>query len=103
MTNEPGRVLDRDTAENEAAIRHETMDIVAHAGARARHLVTSDAASPTSPFSTSSRAYARSSNVVIFRFRRSPGTIFTGMPAATTAAASSLKDRSPAAARALSS
>src|SRR5437870_1702672 len=40
--------------------------------------------------------------VVIFKFRRSPSTIRTGKPAALTAAASSPKDRSPAASRARS-
>src|SRR5438094_2544409 len=58
---------------------------------------------PTRPFATSSRAYARSSMVVILRFRRSPSTMRTGSPAARTAAASSPKDRSPTATRARSS
>src|SRR5256885_2189984 len=57
---------------------------------------------PRRLFGTSSRAYARSSMVVIFRFRRSPSTIRAGNPAARTAAASSPKDRSPTATRARS-
>src|SRR2546423_1237086 len=57
---------------------------------------------PMRPFATSSRAYARSSMVVIFRLRRSPGTMRIGSPAARTAAASSPKDRSPTATRARS-
>src|SRR5205814_6725676 len=57
---------------------------------------------PTRPFATSSRAYPRSSMVVIFRFLRSPRTIRTGRPAARTAAASSPKDRSATATRARS-
>src|SRR2546423_4807508 len=57
---------------------------------------------PTRPFATSSRAYPRSSMVVIFRLRLSPSTMRTGSPAARTAAASSPKDRSATATRALS-
>src|SRR6266550_180118 len=57
---------------------------------------------PTRPFATSSRAYPRSSMAVIFSFRLSPSTMRTGSPAARTAAASSPKDRSGTATRALS-
>src|SRR5436189_3245175 len=57
---------------------------------------------PTRPLATSSRAYPRSSMVVIFKLRLSPSTMRTGNPAARTAAASSPKDRSATATRALS-
>ena len=52
------KLTDTLTAENEAAIRRETMDIVADASTCARHLgrIATGAASPTSPLSTSSRA-----------------------------------------------
>src|SRR5919201_837494 len=94
---EPRRVLDRDAAQDQAATRRETMDIVTEPDALRRHQRIWSAGMPTTPFATSSRAYARSSFVVILRLRGSPRTIRTGAPAARTAAASSAKERSPAA------
>ena len=55
VAHEPRRVLDRDAAQHEAATRRETMDIVPKSGPGSGHLACS-AASPTRPFSTSSRA-----------------------------------------------
>ena len=55
VAHEPRRVLDRDAAQDQAATRRETMDIVPKSGPGSGHLACS-AASPTRPFSTSSRA-----------------------------------------------